>query len=95
MVGDQIVVRTDQPELIREFLDSLRFLIPFGCAKTIYWGNGYEETFRCNLLGVSGDVKVPDNLIHSGHVVLIDVVSSVSVSFDFAFAVEICISLRL
>lgn len=71
VVGDQIICRAEWPEVIREFIDSLRFLIPFGCAKTIYWSNGYEESYKCNLLGLTADVKIPDRLVKSGHVILI------------------------
>eukprot|EP00062_Callorhinchus_milii_P026573 gi/632988843/ref/XP_007883330.1/ PREDICTED: folliculin [Callorhinchus milii] len=47
-------------------------MLPVGCVRIIAYSDCYEETYRCNFLGIKSTVKLPAHILSSEFCVLVD-----------------------
>ncbi|PAA74221.1 hypothetical protein BOX15_Mlig000131g3, partial [Macrostomum lignano] len=66
LTGNQIVFRTSLPELAKSFFTLLRCLLPSNCSQELLNWQRYEEPYRCNLLGLTADTRLPDWIAADG-----------------------------
>ncbi|KAH9495447.1 hypothetical protein Btru_015120 [Bulinus truncatus] len=74
VVGNQVIVSGHQRPLVKSILNTLKIFLPKGCCRVIPYSNKYEESFRCNFLGLSPDVQLPQHMTSSELFVLIEIV---------------------
>ncbi|XP_067928599.1 folliculin-like [Watersipora subatra] len=73
LVGNQIIVQTDSTRMTRSIIDCLQVLLPKGCCKVIYQSDVYEESYKCNFLGLSKFCLLPKHVAENEHYALINV----------------------
>nr|XP_033818776.1 folliculin [Geotrypetes seraphini] len=73
LIGNQVIWRGHDRELIQSALDVLQTMLPVGCVRTIPCSDQYEETYRCNFLGLSPQVQIPLHVQSSEFAVIVDV----------------------
>ncbi|XP_029433299.1 folliculin [Rhinatrema bivittatum] len=73
LIGNQVIWRGHDRELIQSALDVLQTMLPVGCVRTIPYSDQYEETYRCNFLGLSPQVQIPPHVQSSEFAVIVDV----------------------
>ncbi|XP_069038629.1 folliculin isoform X2 [Lepisosteus oculatus] len=70
LMGNQVIWRGPDPQLIQSAFTVLKALLPVGCVRAIPCSRQYEEAYRCNFLGLSPDVSVPPHVSNSGPTLL-------------------------
>ncbi|XP_066568765.1 folliculin isoform X2 [Amia ocellicauda] len=75
LMGNQVIWRGADPQLIQSAFTVLKALLPRGCCRCVLYSECYEEAYRCNFLGLRPDVPVPPHVLASEFSVLVDVVS--------------------
>ena len=70
VIGNQIIVRGNQPNQINAVLRLLEDLLPDACKQTLINQTNYQERWRCGLLGLSMDIPIPDCIDRSEILVL-------------------------
>ncbi|KAK3089739.1 hypothetical protein FSP39_006103 [Pinctada imbricata] len=73
VIGNQIIVRGAPKSLVKSFLSALKPLLPKGCCRMIGYSNMYEESWRCNFLGLTPDVTIPKHIMSNEAFVLLDI----------------------
>lgn len=63
--GDQLIVQGDDQVTVKSMIKYLKMLVPSGCAHVLWYENKYEDSWRCNFLGLSGGVDIPDYVLDS------------------------------
>lgn len=78
IIGNQIILRGSPRKLIKSIIDILQTILPRGCCQPLYYSNQYEDSWKCNFLGISSDVTVPKHVQSSPLHLLVDVTESIS-----------------
>ncbi|XP_071035622.1 folliculin [Parasteatoda tepidariorum] len=92
IVGNQIIIKSKYLHLMKSLITCLKDLLPKGCVHPIYYSVTYEDSWKCNFLGIFPDVKIPDHVDQSELHIQIDITSkygndsSVSSLEDFQIA---------
>ncbi|XP_014350058.1 folliculin isoform X2 [Latimeria chalumnae] len=73
LIGNQVIWRGQNKDLIQSAFDVLKAMLPVGCVRIIPYSDQYEETYRCNFLGLSHEVQIPPHIVTSEFCVLVDV----------------------
>jgi len=71
-IGTQIIIRTDKIEIATSIIKVLKSFIPESCCTSYEYLDEYIEPWRCNMLGIKKDVKIPTEIDESNYV-LIDI----------------------
>jgi folliculin len=74
LIGNQIIIRCHFKSTMRSFFEVLKSLLPVGCCHTIIHSCQYEESFKCNFLGLSPSTSLPDHIKMSEFYILLDVI---------------------
>lgn len=75
VIGNQVIVSCHERALIKSVIAVLKTLLPKGCCRVIPWSMEYEESWRCNFLGLSPDALLPQHVNSSEMFVLMEIVS--------------------
>ncbi|XP_041363067.1 folliculin-like [Gigantopelta aegis] len=73
VIGNQIIVTGSPKSLVKSILIALKCLLPKGCCRTICYSSKYEESWRCNFLGLKPGIMVPKHVMSSEMFVLVEV----------------------
>ncbi|XP_064634567.1 folliculin-like [Lineus longissimus] len=73
VTGNQIVVRSSSENLTRSLISCLKVLLPRGCCSVKGYSNTYEDSWRCNFLGIPKTVMMPQHVVTSEHYLLVEV----------------------
>ncbi|XP_055934731.1 folliculin-like [Argiope bruennichi] len=65
IVGNQIIIKSNFLHLMKSIITCLKDLLPRGCFHPIYYSKTYEDSWKCNFLGIEPDVAIPDHVIQS------------------------------
>ncbi|GFY13147.1 folliculin [Trichonephila clavipes] len=65
IIGNQIIIRSNFAHMIKSIITCLKDLLPRGCYHPIYYSDTYEDSWKCNFLGILPDVKIPDHVVQS------------------------------
>jgi len=76
-IGTQIIIRTDKVEIASSIIRVLKSFIPESCCTSYDYLDEYIEPWRCNMLGIKKDVKIPSEIDESNYV-LIDISTEVN-----------------
>ncbi|CAG5126782.1 unnamed protein product [Candidula unifasciata] len=74
VVGNQVIVVGRQCRLVKSILDALKILLPKGCCRVIAYSKSYQESWKCNFLGLSPDVSLSQLVNSSEMYVLLEIV---------------------
>lgn len=73
LMGNQVIWKGQDQDLIQSAFQVLQAMLPVGCVRTIPYSEQYEETYRCNFLGLSPHVQIPPHILSSEFAVIVDV----------------------
>ncbi|KAI0222030.1 Folliculin [Lamellibrachia satsuma] len=59
VIGNQVIVRGTRHHLVQSVIDALKTLLPRGCCHVINYSLKYEDTWRCNFLGLHPSTPLP------------------------------------
>ncbi|XP_063444836.1 folliculin-like [Mytilus trossulus] len=71
VIGNQVIIRGSYKETIKSILHALMMLVPKGCCRPILHSTDYQESFRCNFLGLTADSSLPSHILSSEMFVLL------------------------
>lgn len=71
VIGNQVIIRGSYQKVIKLILHALMMLVPRGCCRSIFHSNEYQESFRCNFLGLTADSSLPSHILSSEMFVLL------------------------
>ncbi|VDI77065.1 folliculin [Mytilus galloprovincialis] len=71
VIGNQVIIRGSYKETIKLILHALMILVPKGCCRPILHSTDYQESFRCNFLGLTADSSLPSHILTSEMFVLL------------------------
>ena len=74
LIGNQVIWRGRDQELITSALHVLKDVLPIGCVKILTSSDVYVNVYKANLLGLNEKVAIPSHA-STEHYVLIEVVS--------------------
>ncbi|XP_022095568.1 folliculin-like [Acanthaster planci] len=75
LIGNQIIVRCNFKSTLHSFFEVLKTLLPVGCCHIITYSDHYEESFKCNFLGMSPSTSLPGHVKASEFFILLDIIS--------------------
>ncbi|XP_005091001.1 folliculin [Aplysia californica] len=74
VVGNQVIVSGRQRPLVKSFLTALKSLLPKGCCRVTPYSKEYEESWKCNFLGLSPDVSLSQHVTSSEMFYLVEII---------------------
>lgn len=74
VTGNQVIVRSQYKSTLKSVFDVLKTLLPANIGTTIVFSNKYEESFKCNFLGLSLDTNIPDFVSSSELYMALDII---------------------
>ena len=74
VIGDQLIIRGKNSKTVASCLDVLKDLLPVGCCRAISYSEQYQDSWKCNFLGLPENVEIPAHILSSNLYVLIDIV---------------------
>jgi len=63
LIGNQVIVQGQPRHLVTGLVDILQTMLPRGCVKAISYSSVYEDSWRCNFLGLPPDVSLPEHVV--------------------------------
>ncbi len=78
VIGDQLIVRGKNSNAVTSFLEVFKDLLPEGCCRAISYADEYQDSWKCNFLGIAQEVEIPDHILSSNLYVLVEVFSASS-----------------
>ncbi|XP_070580543.1 folliculin-like [Ptychodera flava] len=75
LIGNQVIIRCDHPKTVESAINVLKQLLPSGCCRIIPYSNQYEDSWKCNFLGLPPGTALPDHVTSSELYILVDIVS--------------------
>ena len=73
VIGDQLIVRGRNSSMVSSVLNALMELIPSGCCRVEPHAMEYQDSWKCNFLGLTGMCKIPDDVLSSNLYILVNV----------------------
>ena len=83
LIGNQVIWRGRDQELITSALHVLKDVLPIGCVKISTSLDSYVNSYKANLLGLNEKVSIPAHVTNSEHYVLVEVVPKTTTSQRF------------
>lgn len=71
--GNQLIVRGQPEELVSSVLHTLKIFIPHRCFRSVQYSDTYEESWRCNFLGLKTNAIIPSHIFESDLYVILDI----------------------
>ena len=73
LIGNQVIWRGKDQELITSALYVLKDVLPVGCVKILTSSDSHVNSYKANLLGLNEKVAIPSHVTNTEHYVLVDV----------------------
>lgn len=73
VIGNQIVIQSSLASIVRSVLNALKSLLPKGCCRVIPYSHQYEESWKCNFLGLVPEVELPYHIKSDESFVLVEI----------------------
>ncbi|XP_061175191.1 folliculin-like [Saccostrea echinata] len=73
VIGNQIIVRSSLKSVVKSLLNVLKSLLPKGCCRVIPYSPVYEESWKCNFLGLPPEVDLPMHIMSDETFVLVEI----------------------
>ncbi|KAJ8318589.1 hypothetical protein KUTeg_003680 [Tegillarca granosa] len=73
-IGNQVIVKGSQKATVKSVLNALKSLLPKGCCRVVSYSRSYEESWRCNFLGLHPDISLPSHVLSSEMFVLVEII---------------------
>ncbi|KAG0091531.1 hypothetical protein BGZ92_000485 [Podila epicladia] len=62
LVGNQVIIRGEEPRIVVEIVRSLEDVLPKECCTIILDSATYEQSYTCNILGLDRSVPIPPDM---------------------------------
>ncbi|XP_074649269.1 folliculin-like isoform X2 [Tubulanus polymorphus] len=76
VIGNQIILRSNNRNLVRSIIDCLKMLLPKGCCQILYYSDQYQDSWRCSFLGLYPDTVIPAHVLRTELYLLMDIKQS-------------------
>lgn len=76
LIGNQILVRSNCPQISRKVLHSLSQLLPETAVRMTFDAEKYFDHKTCNLISISNSIPIPKHAAESSETLIIDMVES-------------------
>jgi len=63
LTGNQVIVQGQPRHLVTGLVEILQTILPRGCVKSIPYSSVYEDSWRCNFIGLPPDVSLPEHVV--------------------------------
>ncbi|CAH1794494.1 unnamed protein product [Owenia fusiformis] len=73
VIGNQVIVRGKNKILVKSIITALKTLVPRGCCRTEPYSDTYLESWKCNFLGLSPDINIPNHIKNTEQYVMLDI----------------------
>ncbi|XP_067672296.1 folliculin-like [Haliotis asinina] len=73
LIGNQVIISGAEKSQVKAILAALKMLLPKGCCRAITYSNTYEESWRCNFLGLALNVPLPNHTMSTEMFILVEV----------------------
>nr|CAB3246481.1 folliculin-like [Phallusia mammillata] len=80
LIGNQVIWRGHDQNMVSSALQVLKTIIPVGCVKMVTDSNVYVNSYESNLLGLRETVALPSHVKSSDQYILVDIVRKASAS---------------
>lgn len=74
VTGNQVIVRSQSKSTLKSVFDVLKTLLPATIGTTIVFSETYQESWKCNFLGLSLDTGIPEYVIASELYIALDII---------------------
>ncbi|EDV28164.1 uncharacterized protein TRIADDRAFT_53485 [Trichoplax adhaerens] len=74
ILGNQIIIRSSVDSLVSSAIDILQSLLPSDCCKVIYKNTEYQDSWKCNFLGLNLCTEIPQHVLASDLYALLDII---------------------
>ena len=64
LIGNQVIIRSGHRRLVVSAVNSLQKLLPLGCCRAVHFSDHYENSYKCNILGIPQGVLIPQSATH-------------------------------
>eukprot|EP00794_Sanderia_malayensis_P015702 gene15702-17286_t len=78
IIGDQLIVKGGSADAVTSFLDVFKALLPNGCCRIIPYTDEYQDSWKCNFLGLEEDVEIPHHILSSNFYVHVEIKKDIS-----------------
>lgn len=75
VIGNQIIIRGAAKQMVKSVIECLKALLPKGCCRVISYSHVYEDSWRCNFLGLAPEVALPVHIEQSDFYAMMDIVT--------------------
>ena len=82
MMGNQVIWRCQNQEIVASALNILKEVLPDRCVKMLTSSDTYVNSYKANLLGLTEKAILPPHMKSSEYYVFIDVVFKTSPSYN-------------
>ncbi|KAG1656401.1 Folliculin [Nymphon striatum] len=65
IIGNQLIFISDKTVLISSIINALKSLLPGGCFSPIFYANEYQDSWKCNFIGIPSEVTLPSHVLDS------------------------------
>lgn len=72
LIGNQIIVRGNAPQLMKSFILCIKEILPRGCYHPIFDSSQYEDSWKCNFISLQSDVTIPSHIMNSELCLIVD-----------------------
>ncbi|XP_035695172.1 folliculin-like isoform X1 [Branchiostoma floridae] len=79
LIGNQIIIRGEKRPTMESIINVLKSLLPMGCCRIVPYSATYEDSWKCNFLGLPLVAQIPAHVMSSEYYVIIDVLSPAKV----------------
>lgn len=80
LIGNQVIWRGQDQQMVTSALQVLKTIIPVGCVKMVTDSNVYVNSYNSNLLGLRENVGIPGHVKTHDPYILIDIVRKATTS---------------
>ena len=64
LIGNQVIIRSGHRRLVASVVNNFRKFLPLGCCRAVYFSDHYEDSYKCNILGIAQGVPIPQTATH-------------------------------
>lgn len=82
MMGNQVIWRSQNQEIVTSALNVLKQVLPDGCVKMLTCSDSYVNSYKANLLGLTEKAILPPHMKSSEYYIFIDVIFKTSPSYN-------------
>lgn len=82
IIGNQVIVRGSNRQLVESVIQALESLLPKGCCRKIVWSSVYEDSWKCNFLGLESGGVIPTHVLEDEKCIVLNIIPPETSNLD-------------